>query len=279
MLVEKASSCYKTFPIRRLRMIQREQAMKIRFWKTPWRPSLAGKNAWGLAPDGEGWFLIGLGCDPAQRLRVHTAQHLAAPLAQPGFRHLPQVMQQAGLVRGLSRRPWQARPKVGVGLTSNQLLGGLLDLPMTLDESEWQAEVQLEASRAMGLEPEHISFDFQVSPLTDGLVARLHWVACELTVVTQLNQCVRDVGWRLSSIEPAREAASRAAQCLCGGLDSVLTQPVQDWQFEPVAEPAEGLLGPDGQVLAVDQDGLQDALASMAGPRLIASGLALRGLH
>lgn len=253
--------------------------MKTSLWKSPWKPSWARKHAWGLAPDGDGWFLIGLGRDSAQRLRVHTAEHLTAPLAQPGFRHFPAVMHQAGVARGLSRRLWQSRPHVGVGLAANQLLGGVLDLPMALDESEWQAEVQLEASRALGMAPEDISFDFQVSEQTDGLVARLHWVACELAVVTQLNQCVRDVGWQLSSVEPVREAAKRAAQSLCGGWASVLTQPVQDWQFEPVFGQDLGALRPDQGPLAAAEDWLDGALQSMAGSRLIASGLALRGLQ
>jgi Tfp pilus assembly PilM family ATPase len=162
-----------------------------------------------------------------------------------------------------------------VGLSSSQLLSGVLDVPVSLAESDWQAEVQLAASQTMGLEPEHISFDFQASGLTDGLVARLHWVACELAVVSQLNQCVRDVGWQLFSIEPALEAAQRAAQALRGGLDSVLTQPVQDWQFE-----AGSSAGPDFAKLGLaGEDWVSDALLSMAGPRLIASGLALRGLY
>lgn len=253
--------------------------MRTRSWQWPWRSSRARKNAWGLAPDGEGWFLVGLSRDPAQRLRVHTAQHLAAPLARQGFRDLPQVMQQLGLTRGLSRRPWQARPRVAVGLPSDQWFSGVLDVPMALEASEWMAEVQLEASRVMELGPDEISFDFQSSPVTDGLVVRLHWVACALAVVTQLNQCVRDLGWQLSSMEPSREAARRAAHCLRGGWGSVLTQPVQDWQFDDDAALALGSAGTDGWATLVDEQGLEDALQSMAGPRLVASGLALRGLH
>jgi hypothetical protein len=260
-------------------MILQEQAMRNRFWKWPWTSSRGRKNAWGLAPDGDGWFLVGLGRDPSQSLSVHTAQHLAAPLAQPGFHDLPQVMQQAGLKWGFSHRPWQSRPRVCVGLAANQLLSGVLDLPVALAESEWQSEVQIEASRALGLEPEDISFDFQTIGSTDGLVIRLNWVACGLSLVTQLNQCVREVGGQLSSVEPAHEAASRAAHFLRGGLASVLTQSVQDWQFDASAGPSQGAFDSDRPAWVINEDWLQDALHSPVGPRLIASGLALRGLH
>jgi Tfp pilus assembly PilM family ATPase len=159
------------------------------------------------------------------------------------------------------------------------MLSGVLDLPVALAASEWQSEVQVEASRALGLEPDDISFDFQASGSTDGLVIRLHWVACGLSLVNQLNQCVREVGGQLSSVEPAREAASRAAYLLRGGLASVLTQPVQDWQFDHGSIPSPGAFDAAGAAWVIDEDWLQDALHSTAGPRLIASGLALRGLH
>lgn len=240
---------------------------------------MASNNAWGLAPDGEGWFLVGLSRDLAQRPRVHTAGHLAVPLAQPGDRLLQRAMQQAGLSRGLVRSAWQARPRVVVGLAAHQWVGGVLDLPGTLEPSQWQAEIQFEASRTLGLAPEHISFDFQALGVTDGLVVKLQWVACALSVVTQLNQSVRELGWQLYSIEPAHEAASRAAHCLRGGVGSVLSQPVQDWQFEEAPMATEAALAEQRTTLADDVHGLQDVLQSMAGPRLVASGLALRGLQ
>jgi hypothetical protein len=83
-------------------------------------------------------------------------------------------------------------------------------------------------------------------------------------------------GWQLDSVEPARHAAHRAVCHLKGGLDSLLTQAPQDWQFDVTPHRDPGHPPPSGDVdLAADRV-LTQALQSTAEPRLVASGLALK---
>ncbi|MDP4734416.1 MAG: hypothetical protein NWS28_10510, partial [Limnohabitans sp.] len=65
-----------------------------------------------------------------------------------------------------------------------------------------------------------------------------------------------------------------AACHIKGGLDSLLTQAPQDWQFDVIAHTSQNPHSGDFD-LAVDQL-VKQALQSTAGPRLVASGLALK---
>ena len=124
----------------------------------------------------------------------------------------------------------------------------------------------------LGLDPLEVNFDFQAEVISAQGGRRLHWVGCARSQVEVLKKSAKAAGWQIDSVEPAWHAAHRAAQHLQGGLLSLLTQPAQDWQFQmPTAESGDALLGRWGPDLALDQ-----AMKSSAGPRLVASGLALK---
>ena len=238
-------------------------------WRMGWRST---KQAWGLAPAQKGWFLLGLGKEASPLMGVHTVQYLAGDLEDQSVLGVSHGLRQSGASRGA----FQGRHRVNMGLAMDQVVGGVLAIPVGLGPSDSEAEVQLEAARALGLEPQEVSFDWQADPLSDGVVAQLQWVACAQSDVEQFNQCVRRAGWQLASVEPVVQAAQRAASCLCGGLSVLLTRPVQDWQFDLALLPDTDAL--DTALLspfALDQ-ALQEALQSPAGPRLVAAGLALK---
>jgi hypothetical protein len=248
------------------------QSMQFATWlqqRMGWR---SAKPAWGLAPAQKGWFLLGLGKEASPLMGVHTVQYLAGDLEDQSVLGVSHGLRQSGASRGAL----QGRQRVNMGLHMSQVVSGMLSVPSGWGPSECEAEVQLEAARALGLEPQEVSFDWQADPLSDGVVAQLQWVACAQSDVEQFNQCVRRAGWQLASVEPELQAAHRAASCLSGGLSVLLTRPVHDWQFDLALLPDTdaldtALLSP----LTLDQ-ALQEALQSPAGPRLVAAGLALK---
>ncbi|WP_353236637.1 hypothetical protein [Limnohabitans sp.] len=232
----------------------------------------AVKQAWGLAPAQKGWFLLGLSKEASPLMGVHTVQYFAGDLEDQSVLGVSHGLRQIGSSRGA----FQGRHRVNMGLPMGQVVSGMLAVPVGLEPSDCEAEVQLEAARALGLEPQLVSFDWQADPLADGVVAQLQWVACAQSTVEQFNQCIRGADWQLASMEPELQAAHRAASCLSGGMSVLLTRPAQDWQFELA-------LLPDTQAKAAAMvnpssfdAGLRDALQTSAGPRLVAAGLALK---
>jgi len=248
------------------------QGMLFATWLSQRMRTRVVKQAWGLAPAHKGWFLLGLGKEASPWMGVHTVQYVAGDLDDPSVLGVSHGLRQSGASRGA----FQVRPRVNIGLPTAQVVSGVLSVPLGCGPSACEAEVQLEASRALGLEPQEVSFDWQADPLTDGVVAQLQWVACAQSAVEQFNQCVRRAGWQLASVEPEWQAAYRAASCLSGGMSVLLTRPAQDWQFDLALlpdTPAQGaaMLNPSGFDAA-----LRDALKTSAGPRLVAAGLALK---
>lgn len=227
-------------------------------------------QAWGLSMGREGCCLVELGRDASRFLGVLRVEHLPGALDDPGPAGVSQGLRQCAKSQGLFR----ASPRVHVGMAMAQVVHGTLLVPVGLGPAEREAEVQLEAARSLNLEPEHISFDWQASALSDDTGVPLHWMACPQSAIDVFSQCVRRSGWRLASVEPELQAAQRAADCLCGGLSSVLTRPVQDWQFDP-AMGADSGLAEAAHARAVEP-ALRDALQTPAGPRLVATGLALK---
>lgn len=228
--------------------------------------------AWGLAPEPEGWFLACLSRDASPFLKLHTAQHLAVAQDDPGLTHLSHGLRQSGIALGA----FQGRRRINMGLAMDQVVSGVTPMPVDLRSSDREAEVQLEAARALGLEPHQVSFDWQAAMPADGQTQQLHWVACDKDWVDLFHQSVRRSGCQLVSVEPVNQAARRAAASLCGGLSSVLTQPMQDWQFDlsilsdmEASEDTWGLTG-------VSDEALHDAMQTSTGPRLAAVGLALK---
>ena len=248
------------------------QGMQFASWLSQRLRTRAVKQAWGLAPAQKGWFLLGLGKEASPWMGVHTVQFLAGDLEDQSTLGVAHGLRQSGASRGA----FQGRHRVNMGLPMSQVVSGLLTVPVGWGPSECEAEVQLEAARALGLEPQEVSFDWQATPMSDGVVAQLQWVACAQSAVEQFNRCVRRAGWQLASVEPEFQAAHRAASCLSGGMSVVLTRPVQDWQFDLALLPDAQAKGA-AMVSPLRFDAaLREALQTPAGPRLVAAGLALK---
>ena len=248
------------------------QGMQLALWLQQRLRTRAVKQAWGLAPAQKGWFLLGLGKEGSPLMGVHTVQYVAGDLEDQSVLGVSHGLRQCGASRGA----FQGRHRVNMGLPMAQVVSGVLTVPLACGASACEAEVQLEAARALGLEPQEVSFDWQAGPLSDGVVAQLQWVACAQSAIGQFNQCVRRAGWQLASVEPEWQAAHRAASCLSGGLSVLLTRPAQDWQFDlallaSAQANAAATVNPSGFDAA-----LREALQTSAGPRLVAAGLALK---
>jgi hypothetical protein len=250
----------------------KEQGMQFASWLSQRLRTRAVKQAWGLAPAQKGWFLLGLGKEASPWMGVHTVQYIAGDLEDPSALGVSHGLRQSGASRGVL----QGRHRVNMGLPMAQVVSGTLAVPVGWGPSDCEAEVQLEAARALGLEPQEVSFDWQAAPLSDGVMAQLQWVACAQSDVKQFNQCVRRAGWQLASVEPELQAAQRAASCLSGGMSVLLTRPVQDWQFDLALLPDAQANGA-AMLSPLNFDAaLREALQTSAGPRLVAAGLALK---
>ncbi|ALK87542.1 hypothetical protein [Limnohabitans sp. 63ED37-2] len=235
-----------------------------RFWqRVAHRPV---RQAWGLACDGAGWALVGLSWHKAVGVRVDTTEKIATANDPPG----------SGFGWGLSQVGGRSRQRVSVGLAEDELIAGVLVLPAQLPRDDWASEVQLEVAQLLCLAPDEVNFDFQPDPVSDGLLSRVHWVGCDQARIRAIRDGVRMAGWRLDSVEPASHAAHRAVCHLKGGLDSLLTQAPQDWQFDLTPHLGVGHNLPSGAFDAAADPVLRQALQSTAGPRLVASGLALK---
>jgi hypothetical protein len=235
-----------------------------RFWqRVAHRPV---QQAWGLACDGAGWALVGLSWHKSVGVRVDTTEKIATANDLPG----------GGFGSGLSQLGVRSRQRISVGLAEDELIAGVLVLPAQLPRDDWAGEVQLEVAQLLGLSPDEVNFDFQPDPVSDGLLSRVHWVGCDQARIRAIRDGVRMAGWRLDSVEPARHAAHRAVCHLKGGVDSLLTQAPQDWQFDLTPHLGRGLNPPSGVFDWAADSVLKQALQSTAGPRLVASGLALK---
>jgi hypothetical protein len=210
---------------------------------------------------------VGLSYNKAVGVRVQVLEKIS-----PGGPDLD----RGGFGHGLSQVGSRSRHRISVALAENEMISGMLELPAQLPRDDWAAEVQLEVAQLLGLTPDEVNFDFQTEPVSEGFLSRVHWVGCDQARILALRDGVRSAGWRLDSVEPAWHAAHRAASHLKGGLDSLLTQAPQDWQFDltPNLSPGQNL--PTSEFDVGSDRVLKQALQSAAGPRLVASGLALK---
>jgi hypothetical protein len=170
----------------------------------------------------------------------------------------------------------RARQQVSVALAEDKVIAGVLELPAELSRDDWASEVQLEVAQVLGLAPDEVNFDFEADPVSQGLLTRVHWVGCDQLHILALRDEVRTAGWQLDSVEPAWYAAHRAVCHLKGGVDSLLTQSPQDWQFDLTVDEDLGQRQGLGRAPVEWDVLLKQALQSAAGPRLVASGLALK---
>ena len=135
-------------------------ASRLQKW---WR-SRSGPQAWGLAPTSGGWFLTGLSRQGAPHLRLHTFQHLAGVLDEQDPSGVVQALQQHAISGGVL----QGRPRLNMGLPMDQMVSGVLAISATLEPSDWEADVQVEAARTPDVHPlvvEHA--DAQPAQLAD----------------------------------------------------------------------------------------------------------------
>ena len=236
------------------------------------------RHAWGLAPQGVAWALVGLTRQSHDLAKVHTSVTLQAigGLVASDLGWLSQNLRQQGRSRGSSR------DRLNMALPAAELCEGCIDFPANVPPQEWQYEVLLEVSQALQLAPDEVSFDFEPAPSTNGLVQRVQWIGCSQARMSELKSCIRAAGWRLAAVESEIQAAHRGVRALQGGVASLLTQSPQDWQFR-LSTPIGGInVGtPTQSAMNIDADAdieqaIQQVMATSAGPRLVASGLALK---
>jgi hypothetical protein len=210
---------------------------------------------------------VGLSLKAPGLLGVHTSRQLFPAFTQMGW---GAQLREAGVPRG-----W-VRQRVNMALAEDEWVMGVLELPAQMTPEDWPPEIQLEVSQMLGKEPDEVHFDFQPLARSDVLIQRVQWVGCTQAQIAELKNMTRLAGWYLDSVEPAVHAAQRAASSLQGGLASLLTQPVQDWQFR--LPPRDNSPDPDPGLGSpwMPDHALQQAMRSAAGPRLIACGLALK---
>jgi hypothetical protein len=225
------------------------------------------RRAWGLASDGQDWALMGLSFHKVAGVRVQAMQKIIPT----GLDHAA-----VGFGDALSQVGVRARQRVSVALAADKVMAGILELPAELPRDHWASEVQLEVAQVLGLAPDEVNFDFEADPVSQGLLTRVHWVGCDQVHILALRDAVRTAGWQLDSVEPAWYAAHRAVCHLKGGLDSLLTQSPQDWQFDLTLDQELGQRQGLGRAPVEWDVLLRQALQSAAGPRLVASGLALK---
>ena len=236
-----------------------------RFWQQ--LASRRVRRAWGLASDGQDWALMGLSFHKVLGVRVQAMEKIISTGLDPAA---------FGFSDGLSRVGVRARQQISVALATDKVMAGILELPAELPSDHWVSEVQLEVAQVLGLAPDEVNFDFKADPQGEGLLTRLHWAGCDQVHILALRDAVRTAGWQLDSVEPAWNAAHRAVCHLKGGLDSLLTQAPQDWQFDLSLDEYLGQWQGFGGAHAESDLLLRQALQSAAGPRLVASGLALK---
>ncbi|WP_090137790.1 pilus assembly protein PilM [Limnohabitans sp. DM1] len=241
----------------------------IRWWQRIGARST--RLGWGLAQQDAAWSLVGLQRQSEHLAKVQSTQTLQPmpALAHQDKAWLSQALRQMGSPQsGVEKRLNMALPLVDLAL-------GQIEFPAQLDEGDWVAEVQLEAAQALGLEPDEVNFDFQPEDTSRALVRRVQWVACAKSHIADLKKCTRAAGWQLATVEPELHAARRAANALQGGLPSLLTQPVLDWQFR-LPGPDDGPHIKEAAGLATGDAALLQAMSSPVGARLVAAGLALK---
>lgn len=227
--------------------------------------------AWGLAPAGSAWALVGLSRVSAELVRVHVSTILQAPadavLLDSSW--LSQALTEVG------RAQRSGRHNVVMGMDAPDVVMGELKCPSDLPQDLWPAEVQLEVAQALDLPPDEVNFDFQAEICAVDSTMRFRWVGCAKSRMSEYQSWIGGASWCLTCVEPAVDASQRAAQALVGGLPSLLQQAPQDWQFRLGQARGPSQREVTSQLASRAVTWLDEAQASPVAPRLVAAGLAL----
>ena len=226
-------------------------------------------SAWGIALDDRGVTLVCLGRSAGDGLRVLQGLHLLAPAwAQAPDSHHDWLVET---LREASEQEVRRHRRLVLALPMDRCQSGQFNAPEVLEPEALQAEVQLEAAHSLNVSTQEVSFDFEVRAAELALTHRVHWLACLRSEVHAWQRHTRAAGWRLLAIEHQEQAAQRAALCLHGGVQNLLAQAHQDWQFS----------GTEQGHAAADA-GMLEVLASLQGSPawawLSACGAGLRAL-
>ncbi len=255
------------------------------------------RQAFGLAPQGQAWALVGLSrlgrdvvrvqastvvrppdplADGQQHVRVWQqalATLLQAP-ARPGQHAAPP---ESGRSHGLLQRAFQRRDQqLQLAWPAERMVIGQTEFPPDWPDDDCTAEVQLAVAQALQRDPDEVNFDWQEQPSDDGLSRQVAWVGCAQDELAEFRRHIRAARWQLGCVEPEMQAAQRAARALQGGLSSLLTRPAQDWQFWLSDDPPKSVSFGQDPDNSSDSPVMQQALLSPAGPWLVACGLALK---
>lgn len=229
-------------------------------------------QAWGLAPQGVVWSLVGLTRQSPTLVRVNTSQSLPIP----GGHDPDDLSWLSPKLRHNGRLQGGFAHRLNLALTPTYVQEGFIVLPASLPEEDWPFEIQLEVARVFQVAHDAVSFDFEADAAPHDSVRRIHWIGCAQMHMAAFKNFTRAAGWRLAAVEPEGQAAERGARALQGGVASLLTQAPQDWQFH--LKP-RGQAHPEG-VSSDSEATLLDALARVlntpTGARLVASGAALK---
>lgn len=207
------------------------QESRKKRWLAPWRRR--NTTAWGSLLDEQEILLAALSLQQSGGVRVLMFEHVRAP---EGLRDAAQ--RDDWLVQTL-RGPGEHLPArlrvMALALRDGRCRQGTLHWQGALDTRALEAEVQLEAAAALGVDPQQVGFDFHVALDAKPGDAQVQWAACQRTELQHWKGHARSAGWRLPVVEPEHQAARRAATCLRGEHMHWAASP-QDWQFSRTAE-------------------------------------------
>lgn len=200
---------------------------RLKLW--PGFPFRKVTSAWGIALGEPGVSLVSLGISGTHQVRVQRALTLTPPAwAQAPDSHHDWLVES---LREASEQEVRRHRRLVLALPMSRCQSGHFDCPLTLDNPALQAEVQLEAAQSLNVLPQDVGFDFEVRQSDVPWSQSVHWLACLRSELHAWHKHTRAAGWRMPAIEHHEQAAQRAVQALQGGIENLLAQPHQDWQF------------------------------------------------
>ena len=191
-------------------------------------------TAWGALLGQEEILVASVALQQAGGVRVVVFEHLHAPAGLVHLAERDEWLVQT--LRELGRHlPGRLRT-MALAVSEARCRHGVLQLDGAPDMRRLAAEVQVEAAAAWGVDPAEVGFDFSLTQDPSASSARVQWAACLREEMTQWQHHARSAGWRLPVVEPAQQAARRAATCLCGDARQHWAQSPQDWRFDKLPQ-------------------------------------------